>query len=65
MEKNLKTVKQYRVLNTSNQTVFIHFTTKTQGLTSNSSIDVPETDISQHVKILARRGHIRLFECQE
>lgn len=54
--------KNFRILNTSNQMVYVLLTSGSVGLSPGASHDVPASELSYHVRIMARRGHVGLFE---
>jgi len=56
--------KEFRILNTSAQTLYLTLPGRTLVLDQGTSQDVPESDIAgnHHVRVMVRRGHIALFE---
>ena len=54
--------KQYRIYNTSGQTVYVVNSDGTHCLPPRAYYDLPFSKISHHIKLMARRGFIRLFE---
>jgi hypothetical protein len=57
--------KQYRLYNTSGQTLYVVTSDGTRALRPREFYDLPFTKISHHIKLMARRGFIRLFEKEE
>lgn len=56
---------EYRIVNTSSQVVYIHLSSGSIAINPRENVDVPNSGLSEHIKILARRGHIGLFEKKE
>lgn len=54
--------KIYRVYNHSPQTVYIINADGTHTLLPRGHLDIPEAKISEHIKLMVRRGSVRLFE---
>ena len=57
--------KMYRVFNHSDQTIYVINADGTHCLLPRAHLDIPETKISEHIKLMARRGAIRLFSHSE
>ena len=57
--------KQYRLYNTSGQTIYVVNAEGTVALRPREYYDLPFSKISHHVKLMVRRGFIRLFEKEE
>ena len=57
--------KQYRLYNTSGQTLYVVNADGTRTLRPREFYDLPFSKISFHIKLMARRGFVRLFEKEE
>jgi hypothetical protein len=54
--------KEYRLYNTSGQTLYVVNSDGTHALPPREYYDLPFTKLSHHIKLMARRGFITLFE---
>jgi hypothetical protein len=57
--------KQYRIYNTSGQTLYVVNSEGTRALRPREFYDLPFSKISFHTKLMVRRGFLRLFEKEE
>jgi hypothetical protein len=57
--------KQYRVYNSSGQTLYVVNSEGTHALPPGEHYDLPFAKISYHLKLMARRGFIALYEKEE
>lgn len=57
--------KEYRLYNTSGQTVYVVNSEGTHCLPPREFYDLPFSKISYHVKLMVRRGFLSLFEKEE
>jgi hypothetical protein len=57
--------KWYRIYNTSGQTLYVVNSDGTHTLRPREFYDLPFAKISFHVKLMVRRGFLRLFEKEE
>ena len=57
--------KQYRLYNVSGQTLYVVNVDGTICLPPREHYDLPFLKISHHIKLMARRGFITLFEKEE
>jgi hypothetical protein len=57
--------KQYRLYNVSGQTLYVVNIDGTHCLPPGSHYDLPFAKISHHIKLMATRGFIKLFEKEE
>jgi hypothetical protein len=57
--------KQYRLYNVSGQTLYVVNVDGTICLPPREHYDLPSVKVSHHVKLMARRGFITLFEKEE
>jgi hypothetical protein len=57
--------KQYRLYNVSGQTLYVVNVDGTTPLPPREHYDLPLSKISHHIKLMARRGFITLFEKEE
>ena len=57
--------KQYRIYNVSGQTLYVINADGTRALPPREHYDLPFTKISHHIKLMARRRFIRLYEKEE
>ena len=57
--------KQYRLYNISGQTLYVVNADGTVALPPGSHYDLPLSKISHHIKLMAHRGFINLFEKEE
>ena len=54
--------KQYRIYNTSGQTLYVVNSEGTIALRPREFYDLPFSKISYHIKLMVRRGFLGLFE---
>ena len=57
--------KQYRLYNVSGQTLYVVNAEGTHCLPPGTHYDLPFAKISHHIKLMATRGFIKLFEKEE
>jgi len=57
--------KQYRLYNTSGQTLYVVNSDGTHALRPREYYDLPFAKISYHIKLMVRRGFVGLFEKEE
>jgi len=57
--------KQYRIYNVSGQTLYVLNADGTHCLPPGHYYDLPLSKVSHHVKLMATRGFINLFEKEE
>ena len=57
--------KQYRLYNISGQTLYVVNVEGTHPLPPGSHYDLPLSKISHHIKLMANRGFLNLFEKEE
>jgi hypothetical protein len=57
--------KQYRIYNTSGQTLYVVNSDGTHCLPPRAYLDLPFSKISYHIKLMARHKFINLYEKEE
>ena len=57
--------KQYRLYNSSGQTLYVLNVDGTHCLPPGAHYDFPFTKLSHHIKLMAKRGFVKLFEKEE
>ena len=56
--------KMFRILNKTNQILYINMPQHTLAIRAGKSADVPESYVinNHHLKVMVQRGHVALFE---